>query len=157
MNYQKLQDFISNKINGEDFIFFHENEILNYINNSSDKDIDSVPIYSNVSLSDFKVEDLIYILELYLNDDIFEWDLEYLLSFLELSYIGENEKIEEVIFNFANPYLNYYISKENISQAIKYLKNKNLNLYLEGVNIRKKQKGRDYRPNYKSKILQPNM
>ncbi len=151
MEYQKLKDLIENKINGEQFLSFYNEEILAYVNSSSNKD--SVPIYSNVFIKILTEKDLVKIFELYIKDIIFEWDLEYILSFLEMSYLGDNEKIEKVIFNFANPYLNFYISKENINRTIRYLKRETLNLQLESVDIRLKQKEQGYRPNYKSKVL----
>lgn len=75
-----------------------------------------------------------------MDDLLLEWDLEYVLNSLDSSDI-EDDKVGEVVFSFANPYLNFHISKKNVELAIKYLKNQMLNLQLESISIKSKQKG----------------
>jgi len=145
-----LKNIIENKNKCADFLLIYKEEIEEYIRLSQSKD--SVPVYSNITVNNLTKEELTKIFELYLEDIILEWDLEYILSVLEMAYSGDDERVEELIFYFADPYLNYFINKENINLATKYLNGKIEDLKLESVSIRQTQKGKGCRPNYKSKI-----
>ncbi|NCT19296.1 MAG: hypothetical protein CO068_00900 [Flavobacteriaceae bacterium CG_4_9_14_0_8_um_filter_34_30] len=151
MDYKMLINVIQNRIDICVYLNFHEKEIISYINSSKFKD--SVPIYSNENFIKLNRDNLINILKLYLNKKILEWDLEYILSNLELIYNGVDEKVDEVLYSFSNPYLNYFISSKNITEAIKYLKNKKEIMELNFTDFRLKQKGIEIRPNYNSKVL----
>jgi len=68
-----------------------------------------------------KCEDLVSILNCYLKGVIKEWDLEYLLLVLELSFDDFEDKVEDVIFSFSDPVLGYPINVYNINTAISFL------------------------------------
>lgn len=150
MDYNDLQMLVNRETSCDSFLKNNKQEISNYIESSKMNRPTNVDYID--ALNPINKNELIALLNLYLDDLLLEWELEYILNSLDGSDI-EDERVESVIFNFANPYLNYYISKENIEIAIKYLRNQMLNLQLKGVSIKLKQKGEDYRPNYKSKIL----
>lgn len=151
MKYSDLKLLINMKYTCNYFLNNYRKEILEYIKCAkSDKNVRTIIIDYDEASTKLKVSDLIIILDLYLNNSIGEWELEYILSSLEVLEI-DNERIENVIFNFSNPYLNTYISYENISRAIKYLKKESLNLKLEVLDI--KQKRTNFRPNYKSILI----
>ncbi|MBK7303490.1 MAG: hypothetical protein IPI90_09595 [Saprospiraceae bacterium] len=41
------------------------------------------------------------------------------LNFIQFNFEFENEEVEEIIFSFSDPYLNFEINENNISNAIK--------------------------------------
>jgi len=96
--------------------------------------------------------ELIDLLKFYINEYLLEWELEYILNSID-GCDFDDEKVKEVIYNLANPYLNFHINNENVKQAIKYLEKESLNLHLKSVGLKTKQKGNNIRPNYKSKLL----
>lgn len=90
---------------------------------------DTAYIYSDLE-EDGKLFDkqiLIEILELYLENKIGEWDLEYLLNWIEMSGYEFLEDIhEKVIFIFSTPEINYPINIENIVEALRFLRGEKL-------------------------------
>lgn len=61
------------------------------------------------------------VFELYLLNQIGEWETEYLLLMLEFSDTfdeNEPEYIQEIIFNLSSPILGYGVSKSNIKKAL---------------------------------------
>jgi len=74
---------------------------------------------------------LIFILDKYLTGVFGEWEVEYILNFLELSVENIDEKANEVIFSFSSPDINFPITRENALNAKNYLEGRNLNLRLE--------------------------
>ncbi|WP_375334367.1 hypothetical protein [Flagellimonas sp. C4] len=150
MDYNDLQMLVRGEISCDYFLMNNKQEITNYIESSRNNkpaNVDYIDVLNPINRNE-----LIALLNLYLEGLLLEWELEYVLNSLDGSDI-EDERVESVIFSFANPYLNFHISGENAEIAIKYLSNQLLNLQLKGVNIKSKQKGKDYRPNYRSKIL----
>lgn len=121
-----------------------KNEVLSYIDNTTSGK-GSVYIYGdNETEEQFDRHYLITLLQYYLNNIILEWELEYILNYLEFSFEITDEKVEEVIFNFSDPYLNYPINTENVKKAIYFLCNKSKELKL------KSQSGKELRPKYKT-------
>jgi hypothetical protein len=109
-----------------------------------------VPVFSNSQIEFIDEKEIISLFQLYMKNEIFEWELEFILSFLDLSYFGDNDKIELIIGSLVNPYLNSYISKANINTAIMFLKNEVGELDLESASIRDKQKEENLRPDYRT-------
>ncbi len=86
---------------------------------------DSVSIYSDLSESgkQFDKQILIEIFGYYLKSKIGEWDLEYLLNWIEMSgFEFQGDIHEKVIFIFSTPEINYPISKRNVMEALLFLK-----------------------------------
>lgn len=149
MNYNDLQTLINREASCDYFLKNNKQEIKDYIESSKNNRpvvVDFIDIVNPITKNE-----LIALLNLYLDDLLLEWELEYILNTLDGSDI-EDERAEKVIFSFANPYLNTYISKENVELSIKYLRNQILNLQLKSISVKSKQKNENYRPNYKSKI-----
>ncbi len=90
---------------------------------------DTTNIYSDLD-EDGKYVDkqiLIEILGLYLENKIGEWDLEYLLNWIEMSGYEFPEDIHrKVIFIFSTPEINYPINIDNIIEALRVLKGEKL-------------------------------
>lgn len=105
-------------------------EIKMYINDvQSKKGVKNV--YGSHDFEElFSTERLIRLLYAYLDGLILEWDLEYILCYIELSFEIEEEKVEEVIFNFSDPYLGYPINSINVKNAIHFVKNETADLIL---------------------------
>jgi|SRR5690606_3227957 len=152
MNFNDLRLLVDNKDAFLEFFASNKQEIVDYIDASKSNKPKDIPLDFMDVGKPITQKDLITLLEFYLKGYLLEWDLEYILNSLDGCDI-EDEKVEEVIFNFGNPYLNYHISIENVNRAIRYLKNEMLNLQLDGVDIKSKQQNKDYRPNYKSKVF----
>ncbi len=74
---------------------------------------------------------LIALLGHYLDGKIFEWDLEYILNYIDMSFENTDEKVEEVVFSLSDPYLNFPIIAENVKVAISYLEGKVDSMRLE--------------------------
>ena len=101
---------------------FHE-EIRQYIRQKQ-AERDTASIYSDLVEDGeyFDKQILVEIFELYLKDTIGEWDLEYLLNWIEMSGYEFLEGIhEKVIFIFSTPEINYPINKTNITEALRFL------------------------------------
>lgn len=130
-NYVKKKSFIGdNEIHAEIEQYIHRKLV--------GKDTSSV--YSDLEENGkyFDKQILIKILELYLEGNIGEWDLEYLLNWIEMSGYEFSENIhEKVIFIFSTPEINYPINKKNIKEAIRYLKGENLQPVYSGSYDRK--------------------
>lgn len=130
-NYVKKKSFIGdNEIHAEIEQYIHRKLV--------GKDTSSV--YSDLEENGkyFDKQILIKILELYLEGNIGEWDLEYLLNWIEMSGYEFLENIhEKVIFIFSTPEINYPINKKNIKEAIRYLKGENLQPVYSGSYDRK--------------------
>jgi len=123
-------------------------EIRRYISNIRHRD--TVPIYFDGEIESLEVEDVITLAKSYLYNKLLEWDLEYIMSILDLSYIGGDEKLEKVFYTFSDPYLGTCIDKENIRKAIDYLQGKTDELEVNYLNHRLKEKKKSLRPNYKT-------
>ncbi len=153
MKYKDLKTLVNRESICNIFLKKNKNEILKYINDSQNGkgtvnvSSDFTEVFNPIS----RLE-LIDLLKLYINEYLLEWELEYILNSID-GCDFDDEKMEEVIYNLANPYLNFHINNENVNQAIKYLEKESLNLYLKSVGLKNKQKGKNIRPNYKSKLL----
>lgn len=124
-----------------------KNEISNYINEIKSES-SSVSVHGDFN-GDFHFDrlKLISLLSHYLDGKVYEWDTEYMMSIIEFNYEGADEKIEEVLFNFSDPYLGYPITYDNVSNTIKYLIDDSKELCLES------QKGIELRKGYRSYFL----
>jgi hypothetical protein len=115
-----------NNLNSRSFVENPEiqKEIFEYVNQKlAGKDTTS--IYSDLDEDGkfFDERNLIEILELYLENKIGEWDLEYLLNWIEMSGYEFPENVHEnVVFIFSTPEINYPININNIKEAISFLK-----------------------------------
>ena len=97
-------------------------EISNYITSieSAKTSVNIVGVDDKITLSR---SDLIKLLNHYLDGNLYEWDLEYICSFIEFHYCDDDEKINKVLFNFSDPYLGYEINKKNVEKTILFLSN----------------------------------
>ncbi len=101
---------------------FYE-EIKEYIH-GRESGKDTTSIYSDLGEDGkrFDKQILVVIFELYLESTLGEWDLEYLLNWIEMSGYEFPEDIhEKAIFPFSTPEINYPINKLNIKEAISFL------------------------------------
>ena len=146
MKYNDFINLINDKVSINDFFCKYNQEIINYIESSLKSD--SCPIISADEIEIITEHEMIKLLSYYINNIIYEWDLEFILSYLEMSYIGLNEKIEEIIVTFSNPYTHTFINKKNIKNAIEYINNNIEDLNLDFLTVRQKQKEKELRPNY---------
>ncbi|MBK9567141.1 MAG: hypothetical protein IPO37_18820 [Saprospiraceae bacterium] len=143
MTIDNLKFFIENgKFNIDENKEFAA-EISIYINSKQAKK-SSINMPGNFDELFLSRQELSKLLTHYLNGKLHEWDLEYICSFIELHYCDDDEKINEVLFNFSDPYLGYEINKENVEMALLFLSDKNCELKLMDI---KKQKLRE---SYKS-------
>ncbi len=126
-----MTSFIKKGYFTDEFSLEFKNEIHSYIEEVMTKK-GSVQISGYVDEEDeyFSRLDLIALLTYYLDRLIFEWDLEYMLRFLEFNIDDNDEKINEVLFNFSDPYLGYPINDQNVEKSISFLLDKTCQLDL---------------------------
>lgn len=122
MEINYLIEYLNNKVDDNCFSNNIEKEILEYINSRiNNKGVSNIyGMYSEGST--FNCNNLIQLLNKYLHGGIGEWELEYLLNFIELSVPDNDEKVQKVIFNLSSPEINYPITYSNVLLAIKFLK-----------------------------------
>lgn len=134
MDLKYLVDFIRGKALKEGFLSSVKKEIQEYVKSLNEGKNTSNLIVSNEDFDlDFKLNDLTKLLELYLNNDILEWDLEYILNVLDMCSWEFEDKVQEVIFNMSTPEINFPINQENINTCIKYLEDKTEKLELKSL------------------------
>lgn len=143
MNKIDLYDFLDTGKVSKKLSDSLSEEIKMYINDiQSEKGVKN--IYGDHDFEEFfSTERLIRLLQSYWDKLILEWDLEYILCYVELSFEIEEEKAEEIIFNFSDPYLGYPINPLNIKNAIHFLQNETTDLILH-IN-RDKELRKEYR------------
>jgi hypothetical protein len=82
------------------------------------------------SEGEFTELDLMRLLSSYEREELLEWELEYVLSALDLTSHDKTDRTEEVIFALSSPEINYPITIDNIRVAIEYLTGKRNSLDL---------------------------
>lgn len=112
-----------------------KNEVLKYIRT---RKIDgaSSHIYVEGELGSFNKEQLIGLFSLYLEGELREWDLEYILQWLKMSELEFDDEIENIIFIFSVPEINYPISKKNITHVLQLLKGENTSLNFKDTSFK---------------------
>jgi hypothetical protein len=133
MKIKELIDFLQDKIKKEDFLIPLQTEVKEYIHDRLKKDT------SHIYVSDlddtYKIDntDLIKLLSFYLKEDLYEWDIEYLLNGLDLVEVESSTKAQEVIFILSTPEINYFIDQVVIKKCIDYLEGETNKLNLESA------------------------
>lgn len=147
MKKESLFAFLNSGILDKNFVKELEEEVILYISDiQSKKGVKKIYGEYDIDYS-FDRERLLVLLKTYLQNQILEWDLEYILNYIELSFDFEDEKVEEVIFNFSDPYLNFSITSANIVEAVAFLMDT-----ITQMNL-KENKELGLRGNYKSIFL----
>jgi hypothetical protein len=131
MNFDLLIEYLKEKIQDDLFLKSIEFEVQQFI-----KDVKKghSPLQiegEGSSYQEFGDLRLMTLLGKYLESQIGEWDLEYILRAIEYEFEEEEEKVEKVIFCFADPFLNYSISPNNIFSALKFLKGESDSMKLD--------------------------
>ena len=122
MKKDNLSKFLLREKENEKFFLSLKDEVQSYISRIQNKK-DTKYIYGNDDVEkDFKRESLVLLLEQYLKNRLLEWDLEYILNFIDFSFEIEDEKTEEVVFCFSDPYLNFPLNRVNVKEAIIFLR-----------------------------------
>ena len=148
MNKIDLIQFLDNGAITKDCFDILEREISLYIVDvKSQKGVKNIYSQDDIEYP-FSRDRLVRLLNSYLEEKILEWDLEYLSSYIELSFEIEDEKIEEVLFNFSDPHLGYPITSKNVKDSISFLQDSIDNLALCGDTSNK-----ELRSGYRSKFL----
>ena len=121
MDFDNLNAYIAGNVSEQDFFKGIRDEILNFIEsiNSESKSIQILG--SEPAFVEFGSRRMLSLLYKYLDGEMGEWELEYILRVIEFAFEEERERVENVIFCFSDPYLNYNINEANIESAIKYL------------------------------------
>lgn len=121
MNLDVLNAYITGELNKKCFFKEIEDEVIEFMANIN-SGFSSVQIVgSSSNYNEFGSRQLLSLLYKYLDGEIYEWELEYILRVVEFTFEDEDERVENVIFSFSDPYLNYNINEENVESAIKYL------------------------------------
>ena len=121
MDLDILDAYIANEVSEEIFLEGIRTEILDFIAGINSEGNTLQIIGSRASYNEFGSSRLLSLLYKYLDGNICEWELEYILRVLEFTFEKEDERVENVIFSFSDPYLNYNINEANIKSAVKYL------------------------------------
>ncbi len=121
MNFILLDKYLESEQNKEYFFEDIRSELNKYIFDVKSMKGSVQIICGESNYSKFGIERLLALLNKYLKGCIGEWDLEYILTAIEFEFEDEDVKVENVIFCFSDPYLNYNITHSNISSAIAYL------------------------------------
>lgn len=121
MDLDILNAYISSDISAEGFFAEIKDEVLSFIESIKSEKDSVQTIGSNATYNEFGIKRLLSLLYKYLDGNIYEWELEYILRVVEFEFEEEEERVENVVFNFSDPYLNYNITESNIESAIKYL------------------------------------
>jgi len=132
MNFDTLILYLKDEIEDDDFYYEIKNEVLQFIKNIETKDKSVQISGGEINYQEFGVDRLRALLYKYLEGKLGEWDLEYILRAIEFEFDEEEEKVDNVIFSFSDPYLNFNITDKNVITAIQYLSGCTDSLKLEG-------------------------
>ncbi len=142
MEIKDICNTVTGSLSISEFLNQYRDDILYYKRASENSNESATVKYNEEVSSVFGVEMLLGLFLHYVEGNIYEWELDYILNVIEASCEDEDPRTEEIIFSFANPYLNYNISMSNIKSAINYLTNS-----LEELNLDNTDR---YRNNYRS-------
>ncbi len=143
MRSEIFEEFIHKGIDVSNFLTQIQSEINEFIRT---KQIDGASSIISVEgkLKDVSSEDFITLFTIYIEGEIGEWELSYILQWLEMIEPEFNAVQEEIVSVFSTPEINYPISKKNIEEAIKVLRGEKKEGSFEGK----------YDPNnYSSKLV----
>ncbi len=144
MNFDTLNQYLRGEIKDVEFLKEIEKEVSQFVDDI-EPGHNSIQIEAGeLSYREFGSGRLRALLYKYLEGELGEWDLEYILRAIEFEFEEEDEKVENVIFSFSDPYLNFNITAKNISTAIQYLSGCSEVMSLEG------HRPGDMRKSYKS-------
>jgi len=134
MNFRILSDFLRGRVNRGIFLSSIEKEMKEYIeSNKKSRSSSSVSLNTSDIQSHFSEVDLMYLLTKYLDREILEWELSYILTALDLGSkfgsISVDERCDEICFNLAMPEIP--ITRENIQSCINFLSGKENRLKLK--------------------------
>ena len=119
MTKKQLLKFIESRVLSSHFKNVLIAEVNEYILSVTSKH-SSININGDGEINSlFTKDNLVSLFRNYLDSIIFEWELEYILNFIQFNFEFENEEVEDIIFSFSDPYLNFEINENNISNAIK--------------------------------------
>lgn len=121
MKLSEIKKLVNKQIST--LLFFNNNkeELSSFIDNINNE-LSSLNIYIEED-DDLVIEDVVKLLELYLSNEIYEWDLEYIFRVIEMSE-NEDETISKIAFSLSDPYLGLEINVENIELILESIKNK---------------------------------
>jgi len=119
-----LLAFLRNDLSVDDFLRSIEIELMEYIRTRRKIGASSHIVFEGeLHPNDMNQDNLIYIMNAYLSRKLGEWELEYLFKWTEMAEVfDDNESIEKILFDFSTPEINYPINKNNIKEAISFLK-----------------------------------
>lgn len=121
MKISEIKKLIKNEMTIDSFFYSNKKEIMKFINDVK-KEVSSVNIY--IEEDDIiEEEDIVKLLLLYLDGEIFEWDLEYIFRVIEMSE-NKSECIDDIAFLLSDPYLGVEVNRQNIESIIESLKGK---------------------------------
>jgi hypothetical protein len=135
MKIKTLIDFLNDKIKKEDFLIPLQTEVKEYIHDRLKKDSSHIYVSDMDNTYTINNTDLIKLLSLYLKEELYEWDIEYLLNTLDLAGVESSTKAQEVIYILSTPEVNYFINQELIKKCVDLLENK-----IEKLTIKKRGK-----------------
>ena len=144
MDLSKLNAYIEGEISGRNFFEEIREEVLNFIECIRSESGSIQIIGSEPGVDEFGTRRMLSLLYKYLDGDIGEWELEYILRVIEFTFDEEDDRVESVIFSFSDPYLNFNINAANVESAIMYLTG-----CVESMTLHK-GKGEKSRVNYQS-------
>lgn len=141
MKSEDLDSYLRTDVLGECFELSLREEVNAYIQSTlSSKS--SILISGDFSPDwNFTRGVLISLLTKYLNGELLEWDLEYVVSVLEMHCESEDEKMDEILFNFSDAYLGYSINESNVRQAISFLLDQSSQLEMSAESSDKLREG----------------
>lgn len=136
MKIKALIDFLQSKIKKEDFLITIQIEVKEYIHDRLKKDKSHIYVSDMDNTYTIDNGELIKLLTLYLNEELYEWDIEYLLNTLDFANIESSIKAQKVIYILSTPEVNYFINQELIKKCIEYLEGvtNKLNITLSIIN-----------------------
>jgi len=136
MNVLHLIEYLNYKVNKEELISSLKTEVLDYVTSLKRKGgTASINVSDNFSDLFFTSKNLETLLSLYLDKELLEWDLEYILNTIELSGIEYDKKVEDVIFSLSAHEINMPINRSTIETCLKYLKGE-----IKSINYRPNRK-----------------
>lgn len=115
-------NFLRKKIDAEDLLESIKVELKDYIRTRNKLGASNSIIFEgDLKPYDLNKQYIIYLFRNYLENNLGEWDLEYLIQWIQMTEIFDGSVIEELVFIFSTPEINYPINKANISEAIRFL------------------------------------
>ena len=134
MDLETLKGFLYGETSKDNFIVSLSEEIKGYVSDRlKNKDTTNIFVENEENIDNLTVHDLIKLLNLYLADEILEWDLEYILNALDLVDIECDDRTKEAIFYLSNSEIGVPINQKTVRRFIDYLEGESVDIKMNNL------------------------